>query len=382
MSIKKVISYKTFSVFIIAVIVIMVVTMIVTRFMSTSSTNTNSALPAVSWQTYTDGALGYTLRYPDDWHVADEAYQFTKQELAENTLSQRLFFLPYAAPAAWPEVEFGVAVYTVPTIYSLEDIMHHDEDIVESKSSDGSYTGNQPENISRVKVGGYEALRYGFSNPIEGGSQIELLVRKGEMVYDVEASAGDNVKFTQWNIILEQMISDFQVITKATTSNDETDAAVVELGHGYAISLPSGWKVTDREERQESAFVPSAGPEITTTIHQISREDLFDPAVVFETFPVNASLSAQEVAQLADITCKKPGASEEVKIASLPGYVVTRSSDFCEDGTGITFQKYYFLKKQGSPQTLMAIFYAESEAEYNQLKNDFDAILQSVSLAE
>src|SRR3989338_10702614 len=196
------------------------------------------------------------------------------------------------------------------------------------------------------------------------------------------SNASTNASAKNTSSVNAQTSNSFVSNTKATTSNDETDAAVVELGHGYAISLPSGWKVTDREERQESAFVPSAGPEITTTIHQISREDLFDPAVVFETFPVNASLSAQEVAQLADISCKKPGASEEVKIASLPGYVVTRSSDFCEDGTGITFQKYYFLKKQGSPQTLMAIFYAESEAEYNQLKNDFDAILQSVSLVE
>jgi len=152
-------------------------------------------------KSYTDDTLGYALSYPDDWQVSDDAFDFTSVDLATSTLSERLFYKNYSEPAAFPEVELGVAVYEVPTDYSLQDIMMHDEDIT---------LESQPQNIATQQVNGYDALRYEFINPIEGGPQIEMLVRKDDRIYDLEVAAGSDTDYSTWSNTLEEILDSFK----------------------------------------------------------------------------------------------------------------------------------------------------------------------------
>lgn len=169
------------------------------------------------------------------------------------------------------------------------------------------------------------------------------------------------------------------------TNVSEQQENRIDLGMGYSFVLSERWELVEHKEYREyfiTRLTDSTDPEIDTTI-KYYQSDYFGPAVGFFVFSIDPIMSVSNVAQMIRyFSCPIKNSSEQLQINSLPVYVITGSSDFCDDGTEIFYKKYYTFKPEGRTETLAVIFYTKSEEEYQKLKNDLEDILYSVSRNE
>lgn len=163
-------------------------------------------------------------------------------------------------------------------------------------------------------------------------------------------------------------------VNESSSVSDTTD-----LGEGYVISLPTTWKVMQREEGVGNTILASAGTETNTIIQKVVKQGAFESVIMFRTFVFDAAKNPSEVQELENIPCKQPDSSEVSSMNDFPAASVIASSDFCTDGTGTFFRKYYTLKKEGNEKTLVIMVDVQSEAQFDELKSDFYVLMKSLT---
>lgn len=162
-----------------------------------------------NWKTFKNERDGYEIHYPPDWVKEGPFDNLTGTISGSSSVTQLNFienYDPILFPFGYSSNSLTVQIFSLDSNRTLESIAFEDEDLRGEKESISSF--NYP------SIDNKKAIQYYIDgqNAPEPYYLMDILIRKEDKIYEIEAFAKDKQEYGEYRGIFEAMVSTFKFL--------------------------------------------------------------------------------------------------------------------------------------------------------------------------